>query len=111
MVGLEPIEAWRRVALTSRRTVVLLDTTPVEPALARHTGYRTPAFAEVRAGVGGAGARVEAVDLMADAKERWGQAVLGNLVALGWLAAQRPTLIRRAGRALRALGRTPGFLR
>ncbi len=87
LVGLEPIEAWRRVALTSARTLVLLDTTPVEPALARHSGYRTPPFEEVRAGVASAGARVVALDLMADAKARWGQAVLGNLVALGWLAA------------------------
>lgn len=87
LIGLEPVEAWRRVALTSPRSLVLLDTTPIEPALARHTGYRTPAFAEVRAGVGGAGARVVAIDLMADAKARYGNAVLGNLVAMGWLAA------------------------
>ena len=87
LVGLEPVEAWRRVPLTSGRTLVLLDTTPIEPALARHTGYRTPPFAEVATGVAGAGARVVAIDLMAAARGRWGHGVLGNLVALGWLAA------------------------
>ena len=87
LVGLEPIEGWRRVPLTSARTLVLLDTTPIEPALARHTGYVTPPFDEIRRGVGGAGARVVAVDLMAHAKATWGHAVVGNLVAMGWLAA------------------------
>lgn len=104
LVGLEPLEAWRRVALTSARTLVLLDTTPVEPALARHTGYRTPPFDAIRAGVAGAGARVVALDLMADARTRWGQAVLGNLVALGWLAASGALPFGGAG--LRAAAET-----
>ena len=87
LVGLEPLEALRRVGLTSSRTLVLLDRTPVEPALARQTGYRVPPFAELRAGVAALGARVVDLDMMAVAQARWGQAVLGNLVALGWLAA------------------------
>lgn len=86
LIGLEPLEALRRVALTSARTLVLVDTTPLEPALARHSGWKTPDFATIAHGLAAAGARVVAVDLMRHAKATWGHEVLGNLVALGWLA-------------------------
>lgn len=86
LIGLEPLEAWRRVGLTSSRTLVLIDSTPIEPALARHSGYRTPALGEIEAGLRSGGAQVVTLDLMTHAKREWGHAVLGNLVALGWLA-------------------------
>ena len=86
LIGLEPLEALRRVALTSSRTLVLIDQTPIEPALARHSGWRAPALGEIEAGLHAGGARVVSLDLMAHAKRTWGHPVLGNLVALGWLA-------------------------
>lgn len=87
LVALEPLEAWRQVVYTSARTLALVDISPVEPALARQVQFQTPAIAEILAGIGAAGARVVSVDLVGEAKRQWGRAALGNVTAMGWLAA------------------------
>jgi Pyruvate/2-oxoacid:ferredoxin oxidoreductase gamma subunit len=86
LVGLEPLEAWRRVGLTSSRTLALVDATPVEPALSRGLGYTMPPVAEIMAGIAAGGARVTVLPLAATAKERWGKEAIANLLALAWLA-------------------------
>jgi indolepyruvate ferredoxin oxidoreductase beta subunit len=86
LVGLEPLEAWRRVGLTSVRTLAVVDTTPVEPALSRGLGYVMPPLAEILAGVAAGGARVAALNLAGTARTRWGKEAMANMLALAWLA-------------------------
>ena len=105
LVGLEPLEAWRRVGLTSAKTLVVVDTTPVEPALARGYNYTVPPFDTILAGVAGTGARVVALDLAATAKARWHKEAMANIVALGWLAEHgalpfAPETVRAAARGV-----------
>lgn len=86
LVGLEPLEAWRRVALTSARTLAVVDTTPVEPALSRGFGYEVPTLGTILTGVASGGARVVPLPLAATARERWGKEAMANVLALAWLA-------------------------
>jgi indolepyruvate ferredoxin oxidoreductase beta subunit len=86
LVGLEPLEAWRRVGLTSLRTLALVDISPVEPALSRGQGYVVPPLAEIFAGVASGGARVMALDLARTARLQWGKEAMANVLALAWLA-------------------------
>ena len=86
LVGLEPLEAWRRVSLTSARTLAVVDITPVMPALGRGYGYVLPPRSEILAGIAAAGARVVALDLSATAKAGWGKEAMANVLALAWLA-------------------------
>jgi indolepyruvate ferredoxin oxidoreductase beta subunit len=86
LVALEPLEAWRRVALTSARTLALVDTTPVEPALSRGLGYVVPPLEEILAGVASGGATVVALELAATARARFGKEAMANVLALAWLA-------------------------
>jgi indolepyruvate ferredoxin oxidoreductase beta subunit len=86
LVGLEPLEAWRRVGLTSSRTLALVDASPVEPALSRGLGFQVPPVDEIMAGIAAGGARVTVLPLASTAKERWGKEAIANLLALAWLA-------------------------
>lgn len=87
LIGLEPIEALRRAPYVSKRTLVVLDTTPVDPVLRRHSGLELPEFWELQEGLESTGARVVPLDLVKTAKERWRKPALANLLALGWLVA------------------------
>jgi indolepyruvate ferredoxin oxidoreductase beta subunit len=105
LIGLEPIEALRRAPFASKRTLVVLDTTPVDPVLRRHGDLALPTLFEIRAGLEATGARVVALDLVETAKARWGKPALANLLALGWLAANdglpfEEILVRDAIRAV-----------
>ncbi|MDB5099530.1 MAG: indolepyruvate ferredoxin oxidoreductase, beta subunit [Cyanobacteria bacterium RYN_339] len=86
LVGLEPLEAWRRVGLTSARTLAVVDATPVEPALSRGLGFTVPPLPEILAGVASGGARVTVLDLATTARVNWGKEAIANLLALAWLA-------------------------
>lgn len=87
LIGLEPIEALRRASLVSEKSLVLLDTTPVDPVLRRHTALQLPTLLEIRTILEATGARVVPLDLVKLARERWNKPVLANLMALGYLCA------------------------
>jgi indolepyruvate ferredoxin oxidoreductase beta subunit len=86
LVALEPLEAWRRVGLTSARTLALVDATPIEPALSRGLGFKVPPLGEILQGVAAGGARVTVLEMAQTAKARWGKEAIANLLALAWLA-------------------------
>lgn len=96
LIGLEPIETLRRANLVSERSLVLLDTTPVDPILRRHTTLRLPTLTEIIATLEATGARVVPLDLVKLARERWNKPVLANLVALGYLCASGSLWLQEA---------------